>query len=125
MIIRLSPQWSTRPFLVEKDGDAIIVDGDRYDFGPLLEGDVLPLEAVSGAEKWLVSDVVRENGHITFTMVLPHGSNAPGTTLFPEPITVAQNGPVVMPLFDVEMEEAIADVPPLPEPPAPELEDEE
>lgn len=102
MKISLSPQLRAAPFAMSVTGDVLEIDGLAYDFTPLGEGDVLPREAVNCP--WLVSDVARDGGQVTLTLILPHGPNAPAATLFPAPITVAEDGPVSLPPFDITPE---------------------
>lgn len=98
MKISFSPQLRAAPMVLSVSGDMIEIDGTAYDFAPLAEGDVLPREAVDCP--WLVSDVIRADGRICLTLILPHGPTAPQETVFPEPITVTANGPVELPPFD-------------------------
>lgn len=100
MKISFSPQLRTAPIAVSVIGDVIEIEGVVYDFGPLAEGDILPRSAVNCP--WLVSDVIRQGGDICLTLILPHGAAAPQATLFPKRITVTADGPVALPLFEVE-----------------------
>ena len=97
MKISFTPQLRADALLLSLDGDVLTVDGIAYDFGPLPEGGTLPRAAVGCP--LLASDVTREGGHITLTLILPHGSDAPEAARFPQPITVTQNGPVPLPII--------------------------
>lgn len=107
MKITFSPQLRAAPVAVSVTGDAVDIGGVTYDFAPLAEGDVLPLDAVDCP--WLASDVTREAGHICLTLILPHSSTAPRETLFPEPITVVEDGPVALPPYEATSEEPTDD----------------
>jgi hypothetical protein len=97
MKITLSPMRGDAPVMLEKSADVLVVNGERFDFGPVGEGDVLPRDAVSG--NWLASDVTRRNGTLHLAVVLPHGRCAPSETRFPAPVHVTQDGPVPLPPF--------------------------
>ena len=105
MIITLCPVGGPAPVALEKQGDAVICDGVRYDFAPLPNGATLPASAVSGG--WLADgSVVRRDleGTLHLTAKLPHGPNAPEETRFPQPIIVSQDGPIALPPFDLAPE---------------------
>lgn len=101
MKIKLSPVRTDERVQAEVSGDAIIINGKALDFSPVPEGGVLPREAI--LSPWIASDVLRVDGEINLTLVLPHGTNAPPETLFPvtysEPVTVV-DGPVPLPPYD-------------------------
>lgn len=95
MNITFSPQLGLAPFTLAVFGDAIEIDGARYDFSPLPEGAILPRAAVGCAQ--LASDVIREDGAICLTLVLPCPEDAPEAVRFPDPITITEDGPVLLP----------------------------
>lgn len=97
MKINLSPVRMDEQLVASVIDDVLTVNGTAYDFGPLAEGGTLPREAVGCP--LLASDVTREGGHITLTLILPHGSDAPEAARFPQPITVTQSGPVPLPII--------------------------
>lgn len=103
--ITLSPVGGDAPIRLEKQGDTLVVNGEAFDFGFLADGDRLPREAVSG--DWLWSDVTRKDGDLNFTVRLPHGPLAPEATRFPAPITVTQDGPIDLPVFDTPQEDDV------------------
>lgn len=111
MEISFSPQLRAAPVDVSVAGDVLTVGGTDYDFSALAEGEILPRAAVDCP--WLASDVTRDGGQIALTLILPHGPGAPQQTLFPQPVTVAGDGPVILPPFDA------APTDPQPEEPAP------
>lgn len=96
MKITFTPQLRADALLLSLDGDVLTVNGTAYDFGPLAEGGTLPREAVGCP--LLASDVTREGGHITLTLILPHGGDAPEEARFPQPVTVTQTGPIPLPV---------------------------
>lgn len=86
---------------VDREGDVLYVNGEVVDLAPLLEGATLPAAAIDC--KWFVGQVDRINGELDLTLILPHGPNAPHSTRFPEPITVTDDGPVALPIYDMEV----------------------
>ncbi|MDW0357719.1 hypothetical protein Q8G38_00145 [Halomonas venusta] len=69
MIITIKPQVrDTRPTF-EVEGDALIIDGDKYDFSPLPDGAILPEDAI-GSE-WFPTDVKRVNDTLHITLIVP------------------------------------------------------
>lgn len=101
MKIKLSPVRIDEQLSASVSGDILVVNGEELDFGQLREGDVLPHAAVGC--KWLVGDILRIDGEIQLTLVLPHGLHAPHETRFPvafeEPLAVS-GGIVPLPLYD-------------------------
>lgn len=104
MIVNFSPIRMDEQLVVEREDDIITLNGEAFDLSPLLEGASLPSTAIES--KWFVGDIDRENGVISLTLVLPHGANAPIETRFPTAITLTENGPVQMPIYDI-VEEVI------------------
>ena len=99
MKIKLSPARMDEQLTARVSGDTITVNGAILDFTPLLEGESLPAGAISN--QWIQGEVLRINGEIHLTLVLPHGADAPYETRFPAafeiPITVLE-GEVPLPL---------------------------
>ena len=98
--IKLIPSRKDGQIKLEKQDLKLIVNGEVFDFSALVDGDILPRDAVLG--DWLASDVARVGNDISLEVVLPHGSNAPIETRFPNPITVAQNGLIALPPYNSE-----------------------
>ena len=100
--ICFSPVRGDRPLTLAKQGAALVIDGEVFDFAPLPEGATLPRRAVDCPA--LASDVERSGDEICLTLRLPHGVHAPQNTRFPAPVTVDADGPVSLPPFDQEQE---------------------
>lgn len=100
MKISLSPVRMDETLAVDRQGDVLLINGEACDFAPLLEGATIPASAISS--KWLTGQVDRLDGVLHFTLILPHGPNAPHSTRFPDPITVTENGPVALPIYNEE-----------------------
>lgn len=104
MQINLSPVRMDEQLTLDREGDVLYVNGEAFDFGPLLEGATLPWGAV--LSDWFPGTVDRIDGELHLTIRLPHGPNAPYSTRFPQPITVMEDGPVDLPIYDEEPEPA-------------------
>jgi len=109
MIIDLSPVRSDKPVPeVVYSKDALTINGQVFDFGPLPDSATLPAAAVDS--DWIVGEVERIDGEIHLTLMLPHGPNPSHAVAFPEPIRVIRAGAVKLP-FDVpEPAEEVAHV---------------
>lgn len=98
MIINLSPVRMDEELQVRRDGDRLELNGEVFDFEPLLEGATLPRDAMSS--KWFSGPVDRLDGELVVNLVLPHGANAPVATRYPQPIMVTGDGLVDLPVYD-------------------------
>ena len=107
MKIKLSPARMDEQLDATVSGDSITVNGTSINFGPLLNGETLPNEAINN--KWIAGDVHRIDSEIHLTLVLPHGAAAPQETRFPAayavPITVIR-GAVPLPPYNEQAKEA-------------------
>lgn len=101
MIIKFSPRLLAERLEVSRSGDVLYVNGDMCDLSQLSEGATIPANAI--ASKWFVGQVYRVDGELHLTLLLPHGLDAPHSTLFPGPITVSVDGPVELPLYNEEV----------------------
>ena len=63
------------------DADNIVLNGEGFDFSPLLEGETIDASHVGS--KWVAGTVKRSGGELYITLVLPHGHDAPHSTRFP------------------------------------------
>ncbi len=95
MRISFSPQRRDDTLEVDKQGDVLTINGDAFDFSDLPNGAILPREAVECP--WLASDVVRINGGISLTLILPHGPNPSQAVAFPETLVNPANGKLAIP----------------------------
>lgn len=103
MKISWTPVRADTALIVSKQGDALTINGEVFDFAPLENGATLPRAAVIC--EWLASDVERINGEIHLTLLLPHGATAPEETRFPQPTTMAGDGPVPVPPYSSQEEQ--------------------
>lgn len=102
MQITLTPMRRDDRLTVELHGDTLVLNGTPYDFSQLPEGAVLPREAVDS--DWLASDVVRTDGRLQLTLILPHGASAPDETRYPPLLYLNEDGPVALPPYDTAEE---------------------
>lgn len=110
MIVNLSPTYADWPLPeVVYSKDALTVNGQLFDFGPLHDGATLLHGAVDS--QWFTGEVTRVDGEIHLTLKLPYSVlPASDAVAFPEPIRVIKAGAVKLP-FDVpEPAEEIAHV---------------
>lgn len=105
MNLSFAPMRRDEALTLSRSGDVLTINGEAFDFSGVLEGATLPRAAV--ACDWLASDVERVSGELRLTLILPHGSNAPQETLFPQPITVTADGPVDLPAYEIIEKEAV------------------
>lgn len=111
MHLTYSPQRRDVVLNLVKDGDALIVNGQTFDFSVVTEGATLPAEAIES--DWFVGPVERVAGELRVTIALPHGPNPSHAVAYPLSRTVTTDGPIDVP-FDA--------LPTVPEPETPEVE---
>lgn len=98
MHITLTPiRMDPTELQVRRDGDALVVNGQRLDFAQMADGSARP--ALDWDCPFLVGQVQRENGAVTLTLLLPHGADAGPETLFPAAIDDPENGPLPLPPY--------------------------
>lgn len=95
MKIHWSPTRMDDSYNLEYIADALILDGEIFDFAALPEGATLPAAAIDN--KYFVGPVERIGGEIVVHLLLPHGPNASQAALFPEVMSLKMNGAVEMP----------------------------
>ena len=100
MHITLSPMRRDETLTLERQGDALILNGELFDFSPLPEGATLPVEAIPS--DWFAGPVQRDGGQLQVMLVLPHGPNAPQNTRFPAPIDNPPAGGIALPPYAIE-----------------------
>lgn len=103
MNISFSPMRREGALNLLKSGDILTINGEVFDFSEILDGATLPQEAVDCI--WLASDVARIDGVIHLVLILPHGTEAPQETLFPQPV-IAMDGPIAVPAPSLQDPEA-------------------
>lgn len=104
MHITLSPMRRDNRLTLSRSGDVLTINGEALDLSGIPHGATLPRDAVPC--EWLASDIERIGGTLHLTLILPHGAQAPQETLFPEPLLLAENGPVVLPAYELEISDA-------------------
>lgn len=104
MHITLSPVRLDEILTATLAGDVLTLSGEAFDFALLPEGGTLPADAIDS--EWIVGPVSRIDGELHLTLRLPHGPNPSHAVAFPEPIHVAEDGPIPLP-FDPEPEPEI------------------
>lgn len=105
MHLIFSPVRKDETLTASRTGDVLTLNGASLDFGPLPEGATLPRAAIDSP--WIAGDVTRVGGELTVPLILPHGADAPDATRFPAPITLTDNGPVDLPPYNADLEDAL------------------
>lgn len=78
-------------------GNSLIdINGEKFDFSRLEDGQLLPLSAVEC--EFVAEDVKRIDGVLHIPLLLPIAADASDAARFPEPITVTESGPVELPV---------------------------
>lgn len=95
MIIKLSPQVSTKTLSVSRNNDIFTINGEIFDFTPLSEGAILPADAINC--DYIFEPVKRVNGELEITFLFPISSEASEEALFPQPIINPPQGEIVFP----------------------------
>jgi hypothetical protein len=107
MHITLSPMRRNDQLTLSKFGDVLTINGEAFDLSAIPDGATLPRAAV--ACDWLASDIERIGGVLHLTLILPHGTDAPLETTFPEPLYIGDDGPVLLPLYELPLPELTLD----------------
>ncbi|BAQ79146.1 hypothetical protein [Pseudomonas sp. St29] len=95
MIIKLTPNARNGVLKVLKDGECLVVNGERFDFSPLLDGESLPAAAINS--EWFPLDVERVDGQLIIWLLLPHDSSAAESVRFPADIVNPPDGLINLP----------------------------
>ncbi|MEN4946663.1 MULTISPECIES: hypothetical protein [Pseudomonas] len=98
MIIKLSPFSPIDPaqkITLERRGEALVINGECFDFGPVPEGATLPMEAI--LSEWIAQPVSRVDGRLIICIRLPVGPDASASALYPADIFNPPSGNVRLP----------------------------
>ena len=95
MDINLYPVRLEETLSVIKNGSALTVNGEDFDFSRMVDGDTLPAGAI--ASKWFFESVDTVDGDLTLTLILPIPANFSQEQAFPEPLMSVPDGPVALP----------------------------
>lgn len=95
MLIKFSPRRQDTTVTLEKYGDVLVINGERFDFSFMGEGDTLPASAITS--EWFVGEVDKHNGNIVLTLILPLPSNYSPEQAFPVDLVDVPDGIVELP----------------------------
>lgn len=95
MKINLSPQRRDDSLDITRAGGVITLNGEKFDFSQMADGDTLPASAVNSP--WFVGQVDNVAGELELTLILPLPSNYSPEQAFPEPLSITADGPVALP----------------------------
>lgn len=107
MKINFSPLRADHGITGFIDGDVVVLDGERFDFGPLAEGAILPASAISSAH--FSGHITRLGGVVHATLRCHHGPNAPHETMFPSSEYVEIVGVIDFPIYDAPADDTAPD----------------
>jgi len=95
MIINLIAQNSYKTLSASRQGDALTINGEVFDFTAIPEGATLPAEAI--VSEWLSGDIERINGEIVLTLLIPVTEKSTAKANFPSPLINPANGVLEFP----------------------------
>ncbi|MBP4000691.1 hypothetical protein [Pseudomonas koreensis] len=95
MRIKLSPSRMDSRLEVVRAGDVLTVNGEVFNFKSVGEGDTLPQAAIHS--DWFAGDVVRIDGELELTLILPLPINYSPEQAFPVPLENVPDGQVSFP----------------------------
>lgn len=95
MIIKLIPIRSDEALTVTKLGDVLTINGQQFDFSPLLDGAILPAEAIDCP--LIFRPVERIGGDLVITLLMAYREDASAAALFPADIINPPDGAVRFP----------------------------
>jgi hypothetical protein len=96
MRIKLSPVRRDDILEVWKLGNILTVNGERFDFSSMADGDTLPRSAINS--EWFAADVGVMDGELILTLILPNPINYSPEQAFPVDLVDVLDGAVVFPL---------------------------
>ena len=95
MNINIITSITTERASFEKRGDSLIINGDEFDFSPLLEGERIPMHAIQS--DFMAGAVERHNGVLIIPIRLPVSESLASMIGIPGPILDAPDGPLDLP----------------------------
>lgn len=95
MQINLHPRRDDAPLELVAAGDTLWINGQAFDFSALPDGATLPEGAVDCP--WLMGPVERIDGELHLSLYLPCGPSPSPEVAYPQPLTITEDGPVVLP----------------------------
>ena len=90
--ITLSPQRRDDRLHLEKQGTALVINGEVVDLATY--------DASNCVNGWIVGHPEATEDGWAVTVILPHGPSAPRATRFPAPIVASVDGPIEIPAYD-------------------------
>lgn len=104
MHISYSPQRRNGTLTLERTAPhRLRINGELFNFSTMEDGDVIPAGTIPC--DCITGPVEKIDGEVRLTLILPHGPNPSQAVAFPEPITVTEDGPIVVPHDEIEPEE--------------------
>ena len=76
----------------------MIINGDSFDLSVIPDGATLPNATEATGCEFIRDKIERIDGELHVCILLPHGPlPQPQEVLFPEPVSVTQDGPIAIP----------------------------
>ncbi len=98
MQITFTPVRSDDLLVLERAGDGLMINGQIHDFSHVSEA--IPLSFEDHGCPWIVSDVIRRDGQIHLTVMLPYGAHMARHPPATATLTIEADGPVSLPAPD-------------------------
>lgn len=98
MQITFTPVRSDTCLVLERLGDCLVINGQIHDFSHV--SDAAPLSFEDHGIPWIVSDVIRRDGQIHLTVMLPYGAHRAQKPPAMVTLTIEGDGPVSLPAPD-------------------------
>lgn len=97
MIIRVYGQRFEDEVILSavKRGEALVLNGEEFDFSPLLEGATLPVQAISS--DWFIGDATREGSVVTLHVRYPIPANFSPEQATPRDLVDIPDGLILFP----------------------------
>lgn len=95
MKINLSPIRRDEPLVLARIDETLQINGRSFDFSTLSVGEQASPETLDC--DWFVGPIRRTQEGLEVSIAYPIGPGATEDQRFPEPLTVAENGPIVLP----------------------------
>lgn len=95
MKISLSPQVSNKVLAVSKSSELLTINSQTLDFSTVPESGTLMSDAINC--EFIIGNVVRENGDLLLTLLLPISMRTSEAARFPEAIIDPADGPIALP----------------------------
>ncbi len=95
MQITFTPLRCDADLVLERAGDCLVINGQSHDFTDVEED--TPLSFETHGIPWIMSDVIRRDGLLHLTMMLPYGADMAQHPPQKVTLNIEADGPVILP----------------------------